>query len=451
MMLLTGMRSIAAWIFFSISLKTSVRALSHSTSSTPTTTASFSSTSGTHTALTSAVLKVTYDGSLFNGWTASNEGVPTTNERIYQPRRYGKARRNKHRPSVRKGEVRSVEGALKGALSKIYGNVPLDRIVIEGCSRTDKGVHSKGSPALIYCLLKKEEGEDSADQSEDDSNSTSDGGTVTSSHAGSFSIAGKNLPHPTSPTDKDFKELPFKSDVRKMLFTLNKMLPPDVRVLDASPFPTKEVLDDGGSGDGQLLQRPFHPSLDSVAKTYRYTFSLGEIHDPIRCRDVWNIPYCTKFDLDRAKECAQLFVGEQDFIAFRGAFRGNERGKVQNTICCISDLIICDEGTEVVPFPLCKTYYIEISGDRFLYKMVRFLVGTIVQYATTERISLEDVKNALATGRWNMNHDEHELPRFCAPPNGLSLKCVHYDMEWMFDWMFEQKVSQLEAKEVTKS
>ena len=65
-------------------------------------------------------------------------------------------------------------------------------------------------------------------------------------------------------------------------------------------------------------------------------------------------------------------VGEQDFIAFRGAFRGNERGKVQNTICCISDLIICDEGTEVVPFPLCKTYYIEISGDRFLYKMVRF-------------------------------------------------------------------------------
>ena len=83
--------------------------------------------------------------------------------------------------------------------------------------------------------------------------------------------------------------------------------------------------------------------------------------------------------------------------------------------------------------------------------MVRFLVGAIVQYATTERISLEDVKNALATGRWNINDDEHELPRFCAPPNGLSLKSVHYGAEWMFDWMFEQKDSQLETKEVTKS
>jgi len=103
---------------------------------------------------------------------------------------------------MKKNEVRSVEQALKGALSKLYGNVNPQTIVVEGCSRTDKGVHSKSSYALIYCLV---------------------------DNAGEQSIEGKRLPHPVTPDDRSFKELPFKSDLQQMLFAINKMLPPDVR------------------------------------------------------------------------------------------------------------------------------------------------------------------------------------------------------------------------------
>jgi tRNA U38,U39,U40 pseudouridine synthase TruA len=93
-----------------------------------------------------------------------------------------------------------------------------------------------------------------------------------------LSIPGKSIGHPISPSDSNFKPLPFDSDLTKLTFTLNKMLPPDVRVIGASPTP---VL------TGFSQNRPFHPSLDAMKKTYQYTFSVGELHDPIRRRYVY--------------------------------------------------------------------------------------------------------------------------------------------------------------------
>ena len=154
--------------------------------------------------LTSAVLQVSYDGSLFHGWSASNNkgNVTDSVDSVFQTRKSGRSRRNKLRPSMKKGDIRSVEQSLQGALSKLYGNVPPKSIVVEGCSRTDKGVHSEGSYALIYCMIDE---------------------------SGPNSIQGKRLPHPTGPDDTAFKELPFKSDLQQMVFAMNKMLPPDVR------------------------------------------------------------------------------------------------------------------------------------------------------------------------------------------------------------------------------
>jgi tRNA U38,U39,U40 pseudouridine synthase TruA len=156
---------------------------------------------------TSAVIKVCYDGTLFHGWSASNNKKSITNvnkNAIQEPRnqKRTRSRRNKLRPSIKLGEVRSVEHSIQCALAKLYGNVPVDKIVVEGSSRTDKGVHSESSYALIYCIR-------------DD--------------AGPLSIQGKKLPHPRNPYDEAFQELPFKSDLQQLVSTLNKMLPPDVR------------------------------------------------------------------------------------------------------------------------------------------------------------------------------------------------------------------------------
>jgi tRNA pseudouridine38-40 synthase len=341
---------------------------------------------------TSAVLQIAYDGTLFHGWSAGNDGPIERSTLIDKgaslPLKRGRSRRNKLRPSFKQGEIRSVEGVIKACLSKLYGNVPQDCIVVEGSSRTDKGVHAKGMIALIYCIV---EGK------------------------GIQSIEGKQKPHPISPSDSSFRELPFNSDVQKLLYTLNKMLPPDVRIMNASYMPRY-----------YFQNAPFHPSLSSVAKTYRYTISVGDIFDPIRNSHVWHIG--NNFDIERARTCANVLKGYHDFIAFRGAFRGSERGKVQDTFCNIFDICISEDVSTTTSFTICKSYHIDITGDRFLYKMARFLVGCIVQYSTNDNINIQHVRDALEKGEWNGH-------RTCAPAHGLCLMKVHFPSSVDFQWI----------------
>ena len=81
--------------------------------------------------------------------------------------------------------------------------------------------------------------------------------------------------------------------------------------------------------------------------------------------------------------------------------------------------------------PLCHTYKVTIVGDRFLYKMVRFLVGLMVHYGTNPtNTSLQQVQNILSTGEWSS-----DIPRKCAPANGLILEKIEYGEDIKFNWM----------------
>ena len=227
----------------------------------------FGANSKTSPIITSAVLRVTYDGTLFHGWSASNDGnvanLPIDGQSALNRR--GRSRRNRNRPAIKKGEVRSVQGTLRYALAKIYGNVDVRRIVVEGSSRTDAGVSARHMIALIYCLCEDEE--------------------AAGENKGTLAIEGKRLPHPATPTDDGFKPLPFESDLTKMVYALNKMLPPDIQLADASSTPTinRNFEDKQGEEEGER-NIPFHPSLNTISKTYSYTFSAGDLYDPVRCR-----------------------------------------------------------------------------------------------------------------------------------------------------------------------
>lgn len=205
-----------------------------------------------------------------------------------------------------------------------------------------------------------------------------------------------------------------------------------LRIRNSSPMPLRK---DDAEG------RPFHPSLDSKGKTYRYTFSVGEIHDPIRNRDVFHVPHSHEIDISRARECAKILCGYHDFEPFRAAFRGNERGKEQNTMCTVHSIDIKEENGP--SSSLCKTYQIDIEGDRFLYKQVRLMVGVIINYARTD-VSIEYVKNILESKVWRESEDGLQvLPRYCAPAHGLCLRSVVYDSNFKFDWLIgkEEKVN----------
>lgn len=362
-----------------------------------------------------------------------------------------KRRRGKRIPETTK--VRSVEGQIRKALAKVYGDVDPKRVQIEGCSRTDKGVHGRSMIALFYCLAKEaamelEARRNNFVQTTGEGENVSPENEVTAYNC----IPGKRTPHPVSPTDDTFFEyLPFNGDIDKLMFVFNRMLPPDVRVSNIAPTPEK--------ADGE---RPFHPTLDAREKTYKYTFSIGHVHDPMRWRHVWHVDiFGRKFDVEAASKCADLFVGRHDFIAFRGAFRGSERGRVQeNTICNLSavkiereveDTIDCvgdsplenivvggnfEEATQNGPL---TTYTVTVTGDRFLYKMVRFLVGSIVAVGLA-KLPIKAVENALKQGAW-VEDDLSKGKRngkkdvICAPSHGLVLDDVKFEQGIVFDWM----------------
>jgi tRNA pseudouridine38-40 synthase len=299
------------------------------------------------------LLCISYDGCRFTGWTAGNDpkNATTASTQVVL------SSKSKPRP----GFVRSVQGVLQQNLAKLYGNVPLDRVVVDGCSRTDKGVHAQGMVAQIYCL-------------------------------------------------DDNRPLPM--DLPKLMYTLNRMFPWDVRVTKAAYAPES-----------------FHPSLSSTSKTYQYRISHGALQDPTQWRSVWHVPRSnTALDLEQMREAARHFVGSHDFGAFRGAPRGKsdkEKRLRQSTICKIANASV--EREETTSWSHAHAYLITIRGDRFLYKMVRFLVGSIVGVAT-DQLQVHDLERALQTGsRGNIQIE-------CAPAHGLVLKEVEYDMDMDIDW-----------------
>ena len=403
---------------------------------------------------TTAILNCAYDGTFFKGFTAGNsdsrdikhekKGNNTqSSTKRRQSRRSRTLQRKGGSYGYKSGRIRTVEDTIRSSLAKVYGDANGKQIKIEVCSRTDAGVHSESTVAQFYCIK--------------DANSTE-------------STA---MRRPTSSNDtSNFLPLPFNSDLSKLVFVLNRMLPPDVRIMAAAPLPYVSS------------NTPFHPTLLTTGKTYQYCFAIGSVHDPITHQYTWHLDGSSnravgmngkRFSIERALAAASLFVDSaddenmnvnpvkaRDFAAFRAAFRGTDKGRVQSTMCKLWQCDILEERKELLPSwetdsfsdqedgvdsnrryggrlnkqttaeakddisP--QTFTVVITGDRFLYKMVRNIVGTIVAVGCGH-LELEDVSIALETGKW-----DRENRRICAPARGLTLTEVNYPPDIQFNW-----------------
>ena len=100
-----------------------------------------------------------------------------------------------------------------------------------------------------------------------------------------------------------------------------------------------------------------------------------------------------------------MFVGKHDFAAY-AANRGK---KEESTVRTISVLKVRRRSSDVA---------IEISGDGFLYKMVRLMVGAMIRVALG-KMRVEEITNGLRTGR-------AQSGRIVAPGHGLYLVKVWY-------------------------
>lgn len=165
----------------------------------------------------------------------------------------------------------------------------------------------------------------------------------------------------------------------------NSRLPRDIVVRSA-----EEVPDD------------FHAARSAVGKTYRYRIYVAPLRPVELHKLVYH--YWRALDAERMRLAAGRLVGEHDFRGF--ASSADERDK---TVRRIDLCQVAEDGCEV-----CVT----VRGNGFLYNMVRNIVGTLIEIGRghwpPERIDrILESRNRSDAGP-------------TAPPDGLTLMCVHY-------------------------
>eukprot|EP00977_Amphora_coffeiformis_P024744 scaffold16903_cov199-Amphora_coffeaeformis.AAC.1 len=390
--------------------------------------------------LTSILFQVSYDGSRFSGWSAGNDNnnnnKTTTATAVRHPPRSSRRRRNRNLYSADSHGIRSVQGVLQLALAKIYGNVDPQCIVVEGASRTDKGVHAYGMVAHVYGLVSCTTTSATATTTTITPNNNNSAGSRSTMNV----IPGKRLPHPRNATDMTCF-LPLPMPPAKMAFTLNRMLPPDVRIMQYATTTTTTTTI--ATTPTTTMPTVFHASQSATGKTYTYRLAQGPRPDPTAHRTTWYIGNVTPtnninntrnttdggsggvWDSEALQQVTQLLTAyEYNFSAFAGAPRGadDKRKRAnQDTTCRLHRIDIAtlqennDSTTEwmMTMIPGYQEITITITGNRFLYKMMRFLVGTLVAVARQD-VSVQDVEAMLTTGlRSSLLRIE------CAPARGL--------------------------------
>lgn len=132
----------------------------------------------------------------------------------------------------------------------------------------------------------------------------------------------------------------------KMCFALNQRLPEDIRIQDSC-----EVAQD------------FHPRFCDSIKTYEYKI-LNRRFDIPTLRLYTHFVYMP-LDVVKMQEAAEYIVGEHDFKSFCSA-----RTQVTSTVRTIY-LLDLEKKDDIIS--------IRISGNGFLYNMVRIIVGTLMK------------------------------------------------------------------------
>ena len=146
----------------------------------------------------------------------------------------------------------------------------------------------------------------------------------------------------------------------------------------------------------------FHSRFHAEEKTYCYRIWNSDLPCVFERRYVWELN--EKLDVDAMHRAAQLFLGSHDFLAFCS----NKHFK-KSSIRTINRFSVERIGPEI---------RFHVTGDGFLYNMVRIMVGTLVSIGRGERDE-SDIP-ALFKSRVRENAGE------TAPAKGLCLVEVKY-------------------------
>ena len=170
----------------------------------------------------------------------------------------------------------------------------------------------------------------------------------------------------------------------KFLYSINEILPDDISVSDL-----KEV------------DKSFHAQKSAKKRHYRFEFINR------RCKnafdgDLMRIKF--PIDTDRMQKSLNYLLGEHDFTSFKSSGTLNP-----SKICILYEAKVSKVGDRVV---------IDIVGNRFLYNMVRTIVGTLLEIEG-HNLAPEHMKEVLEA-------KDRSKAGMTVSPYGLTLMKVMY-------------------------
>jgi tRNA pseudouridine38-40 synthase len=172
------------------------------------------------------------------------------------------------------------------------------------------------------------------------------------------------------------------TDIGRFTRSVNGVLPPEVAVYRVTEVPSS-----------------FHARYSAVRRSYRYTICLRK--SPLLLGRAWHVGY--GIDWRKLADEVTALRGEHNFAAFCAAGSG-----CATAVCTVSSASIEPEGE-------CMVFSIE--ANRFVYKMVRSIVGTLID------IGRGEIPMTLGMV---IDSKDRSLAGVTAPPCGLVLDNVVY-------------------------
>ena len=181
-------------------------------------------------------------------------------------------------------------------------------------------------------------------------------------------------------------------DVKTMLapeiikIKLNDLLPSDVNILEIEKVSSK-----------------FHARHD--AKSRSYIYQISKRRTAFGKKYVWWIK--DKLDFKKMESASKLFLGMNDFSSF-----SDDDPEEKSTKVHLDEIQLKEEGDLIL---------IRIVGSHFIWKMVRRIVGVLVEVGRGNK-SEDDIRDYIS-------RKSNEPAKYTAPPSGLFLEKILYEGE----------------------
>ena len=176
-----------------------------------------------------------------------------------------------------------------------------------------------------------------------------------------------------------------RMNAERISFAMNTRLPEDIKIQRSQEVPMD-----------------FHPRYQNTIKTYEYRICNRTFPDP--CDRLYSLFYHWKLDEEKMQRAADQLTGTHDFTSF-----STFKPEIKSCVRTIYRLSVIRTGDIIT---------VRITGNGFLYNMVRIIVGTLLRVGSG-MLPAEQMAGILESR-------DRSAAAETAPAHGLTLVEIRY-------------------------